>query len=159
MAVLAVGLFAGHASACVCAQVSFREDFRQASSIFAGKFVRSEWRAGVRNEMHEIALESEGKKGEPYQVEVQIFEVETWWKGPGTREVALVTDHTRAPDKTESMSDCGLGFTIGQTYLIYAYDNDKNLSTSACSRTAKLASARGDVKKLNAIRKGRKPFA
>ena len=159
MAGMAVALFAGHASACVCASVSFREEFKQAAAIFAAKFVRTEWRTGIRNEMHEIALDSEGKKGEPYEVEVQIFQVQTWWKGAGTREVALATDHTRAPDKTESMSDCGLGFTVGQTYLVYAYEDGKNLSTNACSRTAKLASARGDVKKLNGIRKGRKPFA
>lgn len=154
---LLVSGFASTASACVCAgERSVRAAFKESKAVFTGTFLRAEFRSGIRNEMQEIANEAWGKKGQPYEVEVYIFAVDTWWKGAGTREVVLMTDTTRAPDGTESVSDCGLGFEVGKKYLVYAYENGKNISAGACSRTARISRARGDIKKLNAIRPGKK---
>ena len=54
---------------------------------------------------------------------------------------------------------CGYNFEVGQSYLIYAGGVDvKNLQTNICTRTAKFAAAKADVKvlgKAKILRKGR----
>lgn len=47
---------------------------------------------------------------------------------------------------------CGYSFTVGNTYLIYAYIRDGVLSTSICSATKLLANADADLKLLEELR-------
>lgn len=47
---------------------------------------------------------------------------------------------------------CGYSFTVGTTYLIYAYLRDGVLSTSICSATKPLANAGADLKLLEELR-------
>lgn len=157
--VLMVLQFTQYASACVCAgEQSVREAFKASDAIFAGTYIGSEYRSGIKDEFMEMRRR-DGEKVNGYKVLVLKFEVKTWWKGAGTREVIIVTGNTRTPDGMESVSDCEVGFETGKTYLVYASTSDGDLYAGACSRTARLSSARGDVVKLNAIRRGRKPFA
>jgi hypothetical protein len=150
-------VFCVDAAACVCAgEPSVRTAFKESAAVFTGTFIRAEFRKGIRSEMQEIANDAWGKKGQPYEVEVYIFQVDTWWKGAGTREVMLITDSTRAPDGSTSVSDCGLGFDEGEKYLVYASQNGDNISAGACSRTASISHARGDIIKLDSIRRGKK---
>lgn len=76
--------------------------------------------------------------------------VESNWKGAEGNEIVIVTG--------KGDGDCGYSFTIGQKYLIYAYQTgNSQLSTNICQRTALLSEAEKDIailgKKIE-IRKG-----
>jgi hypothetical protein len=152
--------FTQNAKACVCSgDETVDQAFKESAAVFTGTFIRAEYRTGIKNELYEDHLEMDGKKGEPYEVEVYIFAVDTWWKGPSSVEVVLESDSTRAPDGTTTVSDCGLGFEEGKKYLVYAYGEDEHLSTNACSRTMSLKRADKDTKQLGKLAKPRKPQA
>ena len=143
--------------ACLCAgESTVAQSFKGASAVFVGKFIREEYRSGIKNELHEVGMEAWGKKGESYEVLVHIFQVDRWWKGAGTYEVVLITDHTRNKDGSESISDCGLGFEPGKEYLVYAHEDGDHISTNACSRTRNIKRAAGDIKRLNRLAKPRR---
>src|SRR3982751_949475 len=95
--VSAVFLLVGSAvstRACVCGGTSsIDESFKEASAIFAGRFLRAEYRRGIKNKLYEIHAEMDGKQGEEYEVLVYVFEAKTWWKGAGTQEVVLISDN------------------------------------------------------------------
>lgn len=97
--------------------------------------------------------EATGKKVD-YEVLVLRFHAERWWKGDPLREVILVTEQTRTPDGSESISNCDYPFEVGERYLVYAYGAENELGTSACTRTRKLKKAKEDFKVLG---EGRKP--
>lgn len=140
--------------ACLCSgEPSVDESFKDASAIFTGTFLRAEYRGGIRNELHEIGLDASSKKGERYEVLVYIFRVGRWFKGAGTYEVVLVTDNTRSPDGSQSISDCGLAFQAGRQYLVYAYPDGEHVSSNACSRTRNIKRAASDIKRLNRLAK------
>ena len=154
---LALLLLPASAAACVCAgSPTARAAFRESAAVFTAKYVGSEYRKWIKNELADIDLESIGKKGE-YEVLVYKFEIIRWYKGsqfsgPMANEVELVTDSVRLADGTERVSDCGLAFEIGHSYLIYAFDDgQKHLATNACSRTASLARAARDIAILKKI--------
>jgi hypothetical protein len=151
---LGMFVFASPGYACLCAgEPTVEESFKDASAVFTGKFLRAEYRGGIKNELHEIGLEAWGKKGERYEVLVYIFQVDRLWKGAEAYEIVLITDNTRSPDGSESISDCGLGFQTGKEYLIYAYSNGEHISANACSRTMNIKRAASDIKRLNKLAK------
>lgn len=64
--------------------------------------------------------------------------VESNWKGAEGNEIVIVTG--------KGDGDCGYSFTIGQKYLIYAYQtSNSQLSTNICQRTALLSEAEKDI--------------
>lgn len=64
--------------------------------------------------------------------------VESNWKGAEGNEIVIVTG--------KGDGDCGYSFTVGQKYLIYAYQtSNSQLSTNICQRTALLSDAEKDV--------------
>lgn len=64
--------------------------------------------------------------------------VESNWKGAESNEIVIVTG--------KGNGDCGYSFTVGQKYLIYAYQtSDRQLSTNICQRTALLSDAEKDI--------------
>jgi hypothetical protein len=141
---------------CVCdTSVTVQTAFRESAAIFSGRLIAAEYRKGIKNEFAEMDAEWRGKKRE-YEVLVYRFEVTRWYKSDGnaSREVVLVTDNVRfLDDGTESISDCGLGFEKDVDYLIYAYGDEKEISTNACSLTKRLARARADIAILEKLRK------
>ncbi len=144
------------AFACLCDGVpTVAEELKGATAIFSGKYVSAEYKKGIVNELRKMQEEMDGKKIE-YEVLVLRFQVEKWWKGDLSNEVILVTDQTRASDGTTSVGGCGLGFEKGKRYLIYAYGNEKELGTNACTRTKSLKKAKNDLKQLG---KGKQPRA
>lgn len=159
LSVIGTLLLVAQASACVCAgEESVTQAFKHSDAIFAATYIGGEYRRGIKNQFMEMRR-SDGEKVDGYTVLVLKFEVKTWWKGAGTHEVIITTSDTRMPDGSESVSDCEFGFEKGKTYLVYANADGGYLYSGACTRSAELSSAHGDVKKLNAILKGRKPFA
>ena len=150
---LAVVFFLSTASsayACVCAGTTVQRSFREATAIFTGKYLRSEYRKGIKSHFEEMNAGYTGEKLE-YEVLVYIFESDVWWKGPGTREVVLMTDETRRSDGSGSVSDCGLGFEMGRDYLIYAYGEGDEFGTGACSLTKRRSRAAKDINTLNKL--------
>ncbi|NJN18412.1 MAG: hypothetical protein HC822_20230 [Oscillochloris sp.] len=68
------------------------------------------------------------------------FEVDSVWKGPIGPQIGLLT--------SESSASCGYDFALGQSYMVYAYEQDGTLATGLCTRTAPLDAAAGDVELL-----------
>ncbi len=66
------------------------------------------------------------------------IQVESNWKGAKDNEIVIVTG--------KGNGDCGYSFTVGQKYLIYAYQISNNqLSTNICQRTELLSDAQEDI--------------
>lgn len=83
---------------------------------------------------------------------VAKLKVEKSWKSIRTEEVSIVTGR--------GGGDCGFHFTIGETYLVYAYGTDDNkLGTNICQRTAKITEAAEDIKLLGKGKAPNKPKA
>lgn len=74
-----------------------------------------------------------------------MFETNKWYKGNKEEDIVV-----RTP---KDMQNCGYNFENGQTYLVYAKNQDKALFTEACSRTRTIreASASGDINTLNLL--------
>ena len=75
------------------------------------------------------------------------LKVEKSWKSSRAEEISIITGR--------GGGDCGFHFTVGETYLLYAYGSNGNtLGTNICQRTAKITEAAEDIKILG---KGRAP--
>jgi hypothetical protein len=143
--VLLVLTFTRPAPACVCDTLDTpKKAFGESVAVFTGKYIGAEYRSGIKNEMVEMQFEYDGKR-QDYQVLVQRFEVTDWFKGGTDAETVLVTDQARMADGSESIADCGLGFEVGRSYLIYAYGDTKEYGTGACTRTRRLSRAHADL--------------
>lgn len=160
MKVLAIGsffvcllvlLFPSNAAACLCdATATVEKAFGETAAIFTGRYLGSEYRKGIENQFAEMEAERDPKKAN-YEVLVYRFEVARWWKGGTGRETILVTDHVRLADGSEIISDCDVGFETGRSYLIYAYGDEKEYGTGACTRTKSLKRARQDIAALKRL--------
>jgi hypothetical protein len=95
-----------------------------------------------------------GNDGEPKIVALK-FRVDSWWKGKSTREVLIFTDRTVSEDGSQTITNCDFPFEIGKRYLVYAFSDEKQLKTNACTRTKEIGKAGEDLKILG---KGRKPL-
>jgi len=149
------------ASACVCdKKATVEKAYAESAAIFAGKFIGSEYRRGLKSEFAEMDNEWRGKKRE-YEVLVHRFEVADWYKGDNsTRQTILVTDEVRfLDDGSSTVSDCGLGYKEGESYLIYAYGDEKAYDSGACTRTARLTRSSADIAILKRLsqKKSAKP--
>lgn len=63
-------------------------------------------------------------------------------------------DGTAVVSTSDSAGTCGYRFSVGESYLVYAYRTPDGLSTSVCSRTAPLAAARDDLEVLRDAGRG-----
>ena len=75
--------------------------------------------------------------GDPVRV---TFDVSAVWKGPAYRQLVVTTARWSA--------SCGYPFQRGMNYLVYASDQDGELTTYLCSRTNTLAQAQADLADL-----------
>jgi hypothetical protein len=141
----------GIANACLCdGEDTVKEAFAGASVIFMGQYLGSEYRKGIKNEMVDLHMSTQGLPGD-YEILVYRFKANRRWKGDMGNEVILVTDHARLPNGSEVISDCGLGFDVGQEYLVYAYGAKNELASDACTRTRRKARAAQDIKELDGL--------
>ncbi|PIC62697.1 hypothetical protein CSV79_15735 [Sporosarcina sp. P13] len=69
------------------------------------------------------------------------FNVREIWKGIDSPTISVFTGNDSA--------SCGIDFTVGKEYLVYAHTMESNgksiLSTTLCDRTAELANAADDI--------------
>lgn len=141
---------------CLCGGTqNVSQAYHESTAVFSGRVVAAEYRRGIKNEFAEMDAENSGKNRE-YEVLVYRFQVIRWYKGGdySTREVTLVTNNLRyIDDKSESISDCDLGFIKSESYLVYAYGGRNELATGVCSRTKRLARAKNDLIALETYRK------
>jgi hypothetical protein len=142
--------FAPAAFGCVCMGTTVEKSFTDKAAIFTGTFLRSEYRKGIRSDYLEMDFEYTGKRID-YEVMVNVFAADRWWKGSWTREVVLITEQTRMADGSEGIPDCQLSFTVGRKYLVYAYGEDDHLATSECSLTKRISRASKDIITLNKL--------
>jgi hypothetical protein len=148
---LAVLLLPSSAAACLCDTLATVERaFIESSAVFTGRYIGAEYRKGIKDELVEIAIANDPKKSE-YEVLVYKFEVREWWKGGSKSEAFLVTNHARFADGTEMISDCDVGFEKGKNYLIYAYGDEKEYGTGACTRTRRMKRAKADIAALKRL--------
>lgn len=121
---LLLGVRSSLACSCIPPK-SPSETLKEAAAVFSGKVLK-------------IRRQKTGS-GSLSQVEV-VMRVETVWKG---------VDKTTIRISTASHSDaCGYSFKEGNSYLVYAYGNAEDLSTSICSRTRRLSDAQDDLREL-----------
>ena len=132
-------LVSQRAYCCVCEpEVDPRQALQEATAVFVGRVM-----------FKEVIFRKVGENDQKmsFVPEAQVkFEVEKSWKGGENRELIVRT----------SAGDCGYQFTVGERYLVYAYNQDI-LTTSGCTRTKSLAQATADLKELGRPRKKRKP--
>jgi hypothetical protein len=125
---------AGEASACSCVfgGVSACQEFWQVDAVFAGTATRGG-----------TATADEGSYKR--QVRVFTFSVAEVFRGESVSEVEVATGM--------GGGDCGYGFRVGETYLVYASRNvrDGRLSTGICHRTKPLARAAEDLAFIRAL--------
>ena len=67
-----------------------------------------------------------------------LFEVKEAWKGITESQVILVTE----------LSDCSVNFYLGGEYLVYASENDGELTSDFCNRTTELSGGNEDLEIL-----------
>jgi hypothetical protein len=67
-----------------------------------------------------------------------LFEVDEAWKGVSETQIILTDEH----------SSCSLNFFEGESYLVYAYEFQGDLTTNICDRTIDLRSAEEDLATL-----------
>lgn len=92
------------------------EELKKAAAVFVGKAI---------------------KVNENGSTKITEFEVERYWKGPGTKNIIV------RQDKNLYL----FGFTKGEKYVVYAYGEDE-IETSRCTRTKRFDSAAFDLKEL-----------
>jgi hypothetical protein len=72
------------------------------------------------------------------------FELESAWKGVHSTRLVIFTGR--------GGGDCGYGFEVGETYLVFAYQfNKSHLGTNICQRTGVFSSASNDLKHLGKV--------
>jgi len=121
---------AASARACSCAMPKPpQESLQEAVAVFSGRV------ASVKTETSLFSSSSL----DPVWV---TFEVDRWWKGPGSNRVTVKTAREGA--------SCGYGFVEGREYFVYAYASSEgsDLRVSSCSRTNPMELARDDIAAL-----------
>jgi len=128
----------GFATEC-WARRSVSEELKHSTVVFSGKAVAEEYRPIVTPQ-----------SGWPEGGEILVirFSVERWWKGSGGGEVFLYTGLSRWPGGYTRSFGEDFNFSVGEEYLVYAFGDVDNLTTTACERTTKLEKADEDLKAL-----------
>ena len=108
---------------CSCARpASVAKAIEDADAVFAGRITKVE------------------SVGEGYrQKKRATFAVESAWKGPDVRQQVQVLTNRHS-------ASCGLGFQVGQAWVIYAYQRPEavggGLGSNLCTRSRKLGDDR-----------------
>ncbi len=131
--------FAKSVKACSCFPIpSPYKAHQESRAVFVGKVVSSK----------DVPFSEQGRNGS-YTVNERhySFAVEESFKGAKTSEVDINTGRTD--------SSCYSGFTVGETYLVYAYgESEAALSSGMCTRTSNSAWALDDIHYIRALLKG-----
>jgi hypothetical protein len=141
LTLIAIGIAcAGFAvRACTCAaQSSPYQEYQESRAVFLGEVTGSK----------DIAVAQQvGDKTLRGTARVFQFSVSESLKGLKTTQVEISAGWID--------STCYQGFTIGESYLVYAYgDSEKNLAFSSCGRTNNLSSAADDLHYIRDLMRG-----
>ncbi|WP_442599893.1 hypothetical protein [Neobacillus sp. D3-1R] len=113
--------------ACSCAKpLGVKEEFERSKAVFYGKVME------IKDQ----------KVNDGYIVKKVLFEVKTTWKGVSESQMIIVTG--------QGGGDCGVKFTQGEEYLIFAndssiYGDTDYLSTGICDLTNEYHDANKDL--------------
>jgi hypothetical protein len=125
------------AHACRCGPYPSPNDvLGRAEIVFSGKVINI-------LEVQESPEDTEWHK-------VNVFKVESVWKGAPQSEIVVAT-------AGNPFSSCDTSFEVGESYLVYAFQSDnyaEPYAFGACSRTTRLEYAEEDLKALG---KGKQP--
>jgi hypothetical protein len=113
------------------------EELKRADAVFSGKVIGTE-RRKVTNQA------SEDFGGEQLFIKLKV---DRWWKGDGDEEMTLRTSTVYFPNSRKEFAE-DFQFSIGETYLVYAFLFNDAFATSACTRTKKLSEADKDLMEL-----------
>lgn len=121
------------------ARRSVSEELRHSTAVFSGKAVAEEYRPIVTPQ-----------PGWPEGGEILVikFSVQRWWKGSGEGEIFLYTGVSRWPGGFGRIVGEDFKFKVGEQYLVYAFGDVDNLTTTSCERTTELEKAAEDLKAL-----------
>jgi hypothetical protein len=121
-------------SVCECPPpVSVSIAVTNSAAVFSGEVIGEEYEN----------LEKDGSRTLVIKLKVM-----RWWKGSGAAEIDLYTSGRKyANGNTTFMAD-DFRFLKGESYLVYATLKEEKFSTSACTRTQKLADAADDLREL-----------
>ena len=122
------------ARACSCGGSDPCQVFRSVDAVFIGKvtMVSAAPAEKIATEFGEISLVDPDA--------IAHFQIEKTYKG------LPVAQKTVAVRTSTGCCACGVGFKVGETYLVNAYrDKNGDLGTSYCSRTKTLADAKHDI--------------
>lgn len=112
------------AEACSCVKPPApKVALKQSAAVFEGKVLGLD----AKPDLHRVTAR---------------FEVLRVWKGELNARAEVST--------IDVDSMCGYGFTVGDTYLVYASGEPTGLSTGLCTRTKASADAAADFKELGA---------
>jgi len=102
-------------------------------------FARTQIAQATNSKELQSAFESAESEGR-----VARFRVQTNYKDD---DDAPKTDVQKTMDIWTGSGDCGINFQVGETYLVYAVEDEDSgkLETSACMRTRRLSDEKGDL--------------
>jgi uncharacterized protein YfeS len=128
--------------ACTCnARSPVFEAYKRAEAVFVGKVTGS--KDIEHNERNEDEDEEYFYKERIYQ-----FQVAEAFKGIKGKQVEISAGSVN--------SSCYSGFSVGESYLVYAYaDDEGNLSHSSCSLTENLIAAQDQIYFIRELLKGK----
>lgn len=132
--------FATDAKACSCFPLPtpYRA-YREAKAVFIGKVTASK----------DVGYEEESSRGGKYTVNERhfLFTVEETLKGDKSESIYINVGRID--------SSCYQGFTVGETYLVYAYGESAGvLGSGACTRTNHIRWAQDDLHYIRSLLKG-----
>jgi len=124
-----IGSFPSITSACSCAELpSVKDEFERSKAVFSGKVVAIK----------------EKRSFTGYTTQSVLFDVTSTWKGVDQSQMIITTG--------QGGGDCGIDFTEGEEYLVYANDSNmygaESLVTIICDRTDALSSLQEDLEVL-----------
>src|ERR1041384_3417522 len=136
---LGTPFFISEVRACVCDphQTPYR-DFQEARAVFVGK---------VTGSKDIEVIEKAGDKTYTNVQRVFQFSLNESLKGLKTSQIDINVGSIN--------SDCYQGFTVGETYLVYAFgDSDSSLESGTCTRTSMLSEAAANLHYIRDLLKG-----
>ncbi|HET9224857.1 MAG TPA: hypothetical protein VFO07_20255 [Roseiflexaceae bacterium] len=126
--------------ACSCAPPGTPlQELNRSGAVFAGKVVAIDAPSGMPILISSFPfIDFLSSSAEPVSVTFDVLDV---WKGPPQRRLVVTTPRDSA--------SCGYSFQMGETYLVYASEQDGGLTTYLCSRTNSINQARSDLAALD----------
>ncbi len=126
--------------ACSCYVPSASEIESMTDAEFSRRFLAANRATFIGRVVEKARARSSGGSWEV------TFEVERYWKGGGTKRVAVYTATTGAA--------CGVDYKVGESYLVIASRHKDDLQSSLC---AHLSATRNKAAILKRLGRGEKP--